>query len=282
MELYADQPAVTDALVPRPWIVRRVSRETADTVTLEIETCDGPLAESFAPGQFMMLYVFGIGEAPISVAGVEPPHRLLHTVRDVGAVTHALCGLGPGATLGARGPFGSHWPIDEHKGRDIVFAAGGIGLAPLRPVIERVVDRRDEFDDVVLLYGARAPDQLLYTREFERWQADGVQVEVTVDSADQTWQGHVGVVTTLIRHARFQVQEAAAFLCGPEIMMRFMAQELLGRGVAPERTFLSLERNMKCAIGMCGRCQLGPEFVCRDGPVFDWPRLERLIAIPEL
>ncbi len=271
-----------DVWVPRPWVVRSATREIGDTVTLEIEPRDASAARPVAPGQFMMLYIFGVGEVPISVSGTGPTSGLLHTVRDVGAVTHALCNLGVGDVLGARGPFGSAWPIDEHKGCDVVIAAGGIGLAPLRPVVRHVLERRGEYDDVVVLYGSRQPDQLLYTPEFERWRAAGIQVEVTVDHADQTWDGHIGVVPTLVRHARFQVDEAAAFLCGPEVMMRFMAQELVDRGVVPERIHLSLERNMKCAVGMCGRCQLGPEFLCLDGPVFPWTRVERLMAVPEL
>ena len=281
MEPRSETVAVADHWVPRPWAVRSVSRETVDTVTLELQPRDASELPPFAPGQFMMLYAFGIGEAPISIAGVGARGQR-HTVRDVGAVTHALCGLVPGAILGVRGPFGSHWPVEAHRGRDIILAAGGIGLAPLRPVLEHVLAQRDEYDDVVLLYGARQPDQLLYTDRFEHWRAHGIQVEVTVDNADRTWDGHVGVVTTLIRHARVQVEEAAAFLCGPEVMMRFMAQELALRGVAPQQTYLSMERNMKCAIGMCGHCQLGPEFVCLDGPVFPWPRMERLLAVPQL
>lgn len=273
---------MTDLWLPRPWTVREVRRETRDTVTFEIEANDGVEVEPVAPGQFMMLYAFGVGEVPISVSAITSPRRLTHTVRDVGAVTHALCSLGVGDTLGVRGPFGSRWPIDAHTGHDIVVAAGGIGLAPLRPVVEHVIARRDDYDDVVVLYGARDPEQLLYAHDVERWREHGIQAEVTVDTADQTWAGHVGVVTTLIRYARFQVDQAAAFLCGPEIMMRFMAQELRDRGVAPDRTYLSMERNMKCAVGFCGHCQLGPEFLCLDGPVFPWPRMERALTVPEL
>jgi NAD(P)H-flavin reductase len=268
--------------LPRPWQVRAVRRDTQDTVTFEIEAPDAFPAGLPLPGQFMMLYAFGIGESAISLSGIEGPRHLQHTVRDVGAVTHALANLRPGDTLGVRGPFGSSWPVAQHTGRDIVIAAGGIGLAPLRPLIEYVRERRERYDDVVVLYGARQPDDVLYAHEFDRWRAAGIQVEVTVDRADAAWNGHVGVVTTLIRYARCQFPDAAAFLCGPEIMMRFMAQELVARGTEPESTYLSMERNMKCAIGMCGHCQLGPEFICLDGPVFPLPRMAALMEVPEL
>jgi NAD(P)H-flavin reductase len=164
----------------------------------------------------------------------------------------------------------------------VVIAAGGIGIAPLRPVVEHVLRNRERYDDVVVLYGSRGPQDLLYPGEHARWREAGIQVEVTVDHGDHGWHGHVGVVTTLIRYARFDAPQAAAFLCGPEIMMHFTAHELIQRGVEPQRIMLSMERNMKCAVGLCGHCQLGPEFLCVDGPVFPWPRMRRLIAVREL
>lgn len=271
-----------EPMLPRPWTVRRAVRESGDVVSLEIDPGGGEAPARCRPGQFQMLYVFGVGEAPISVAGLDDSGRVLHTVRDVGAVTHALCALAPGDVLGARGPFGSRWPVEEHAGRDLIIAAGGIGIAPLRPVVEAVLRERARYGEVVVLHGAREPGDLLFAREHERWRAAGIQVAVTVDHAGPGWDGHVGVVTTLIRHARFDPARASALLCGPEVMMRFTAGELLARGVPPECVVLSMERNMQCALGFCGHCQLGPEFVCMDGPVFAWPRLERLIAVREL
>ncbi len=271
-----------EPLLPEPWTVLRAARETPDVVTLEIAPSAGSEPRRPRPGQFLMLYVFGIGEVPISVAGLGDRDAVVHTIRDVGAVTHALCQLGPGDTLGVRGPFGTAWPLEHERGRDIVIGAGGIGMAPLRPVVTAIMADRASFDDVVVMYGAREPRELLYTDEFASWRAADIQVEVTVDHADHAWDGHIGVVTTLIRYADFQPNEAAAFLCGPEIMMRFTAQELVQRGVDPRRVHLSMERNMKCAVGFCGHCQLGPEFVCLDGPVFPWPRMERLMAVHEL
>jgi NAD(P)H-flavin reductase len=271
-----------EPLLPEPFVVRRVARETGDVVSLEIEPGEGARPCRPLPGQFNMLYVFGVGEAPISVAGVGEGGRVLHTVRDVGAVTRALCSLAPGDAVGVRGPFGSHWPIADQRGRDVVIAAGGIGIAPLRPVVEQVMAERDSYDDVVVLYGARGSGDLLYPREYDTWREAGIQVQVTVDHADHGWDGHVGVVTTLIRHARFQPRDTVAFLCGPEVMMHFTARELIQREAAPERVFLSMERNMQCAVGFCGHCQLGPEFICLDGPVFDWPRIGALMAVREL
>jgi NAD(P)H-flavin reductase len=272
----------SDPLLPEPWVVRRAQRENEDVLSLQIQPQDDDTARALRPGQFNMLYAFGVGEAPISIAGIGQAGRVLHTIRDVGAVTHALCALAPGDVLGVRGPFGSRWPIEDHCGHDVIIAAGGIGLAPLRPVVETVLAQRDRYGHVTVLYGARGPEDLLYPHEHHRWRDGGIEVEVTVDHASRGWNSHIGVVTTLIRHATFTPEKVAAFLCGPEIMMQFTAQELLRRGVAPQRLFLSMERNMQCAVGFCGHCQLGPEFVCLDGPVFPWPRLQGLMAVAEL
>lgn len=270
-------------LLPQAWIVSEATRETADVVTLTIQPGEGVGPMAFKPGQFNMLYAFGTGEVPISISG-DPAQdaQLVHTLRAIGFVTRALCALQPGDVIGVRGPYGSHWPIEQHTGRDIVLVAGGIGLAPLRPTIYHILSHRDRYGEVVLLYGARKPEELLFSDEFEAWRKAGVQVEITVDNADACWEGRVGVVTTLIRHARFDQGKASAFICGPEVMMRFTAQELENKGVAPDKVYISMERNMKCAIGLCGHCQLGPEFICTDGAVFALPRMKRSMAIREL
>ena len=262
--------------------MRRVTRETSDVVTLELAPPDGVSHAPFEPGQFHMLYLFGVGEVPISIAGEGTAGSSEHTIRDVGAVTHGLSQLGPGDVVGVRGPFGSRWPLEHAQGRDVVIASGGIGIAPVRPIVTAVMRQRELFDDVVVLYGARAPSELLYSREYDQWRKAGIQVEATVDHGDETWDGHVGVVTTLIRYAKVDVDDAAAFFCGPELMIRFTARELTDRGVDPQRIYVSLERNMQCAVGFCGHCQLGPEFICLDGPVFAWPRVARLVATREL
>ena len=267
--------AATEAWsTPASWRVGAVRRETRDVVTLELEPPSGP-AFSFRPGQFDMLAPFGMGEVPISISG-DPGSTgvVLHTVRDVGAVTHALCGLGPGDEVGLRGPFGTHWPVEEAERGDVVVVAGGIGLPPLRPAVYRILANRDRYGRVALLYGARAPEDLLFTDELAGWRSRfDLEVEVTVDSAAPGWHGDVGVVPDLISRARFDPATATAFMVGPEIMMRFTVRALLRAGIAPGRVFLSMERNMQCAVGMCGHCQLGPFFVCREGPVFSYDRL---------
>ena len=268
-------------MAPRPFRVARRRRETEDTWTLELEPGSGaPLG--MAPGQFTMLYAFGIGEVPISISGdVEGPGPLVHTVRAVGPVTQAICGAKRGAVLGVRGPFGNAWPVEAALGGDAIVIAGGIGLAPLRPVVYELVRRRRELGETVLLYGSRRPEELLFTRELERWRKR-LQVDVTVDAADATWTGKVGFVAKLVASARFDPAAATAFICGPEIMMRTSAEALLERGVAAERIHVSMERNMQCGLGHCGHCQLGPTLICRDGPVYRWDEVEALMKVREL
>ena len=268
------------AAVPEPFRVVRRVRETRDTWTLELEPLQGERVLP-APGQFTMLYAFGNGEVPISVSATSGP--LVHTVRAVGAVTSAICASRIGAVLGVRGPFGNTWPVEEAVGRDIVVVAGGIGLAPLRPAIHEALQRRDLFGEVVVAYGARTPGDLLYRRELERWRSRfDAQIEVTVDSAGGDWRGRVGVVPKLVAGARFDPDEAVAFVCGPEVMMHFTARALLDRGLPSERIYLSMERNMRCGLGHCGHCQLGPTLICRDGPVYRYDELARLMAVREL
>lgn len=255
------------------------------TWTIELEPVEPEQGDqSFAPGQFAMLYVFGVGEVPISFSG-DPARSttLVHTVRAVGAVTRALCALRMGDAIGVRGPFGSRWPIDEAIGHDVVLVAGGLGLAPLRPALYALLAARRRYGRVALLYGSRTPQDLLYRRDLERWRGRfDLQVEVAVDSARGDWYGHVGVVTALIPRVPFDPTSTTAMICGPEIMMRFTAQDLLRRGVAPENIFLSMERHMQCAVGFCGHCQFGPAFICKDGPVLRYARIEPFFSRREV
>jgi NAD(P)H-flavin reductase len=272
-------------MMPVPFRLRRARRETYDTVTLEVEPAGTEGAPAWAPGQFNMLYLFGAGEVPISISGAPgEPGALIHTVRAVGALTKKLCALRRGQVLGVRGPFGSAWPLAEAAGSDVVIVAGGLGLAPLRPALYHLLAHRGAYGRIALLYGARTPNDLLYARELAGWRGHfDLQVEVTVDAAGSgAWGGRVGVVTTLIPRAEFEAAEATAFVCGPEVMMRFTIRDLLSRGVTSDRIYLSLERNMKCAIGLCGHCQFGPTFVCKDGPVFRYDRVEALLAVREV
>jgi NAD(P)H-flavin reductase len=269
----ADLP---DPMLPAPFVVQRVKRETYDTYTLELKSADPAAQFNFAPGQFNMLYALGAGEVPISISG-DPvrPEALVHTVRDVGSVTRALCRLKRGGVLGVRGPFGAPWPVEKLAGSDILIIAGGLGLAPLRPALYYLLQHRGEFGNVEVIYGARTPKDLLYPRELERWRGRfDLRVHVTVDQADAAWHTNVGVVTKIIERARFDPPSTAALVCGPGVMMRFTVMELMNHGLTPEQIYLSMERNMKCGIGLCGHCQWGPFFICKDGPVFRYDRVK--------
>lgn len=271
-------------MLPHPYRVRRVRREIQETCTLELVPDDGAAGLSFAPGQFTMLYVFGVGEVPISISG-DParPQALVHTVRAVGAVTRALRQLRRGDVVGVRGPFGSSWPLEEAQGNDVVLVAGGIGLAPLRPAVYALLSRRDKYGRILLLYGARTPQDVLYAHELEQWRGRfDLDVEITVDSAGASWRGQVGVVTTCIAKAAFDPFNTVAMVCGPEVMMRFTVLELQRRGVEAGHIFVSMERNMKCALGFCGHCQFGPTFICKDGPVLRYDRIRSWFGTREM
>jgi anaerobic sulfite reductase subunit B len=267
-------------MAPRPFSVAERHRETADTWSLELEPRGGPPL-AVAPGQFTMLYAFGIGEVPISVSDARS--RLVQTVRAVGAVSRAICDAEPGTTLGVRGPFGNAWPLEDAAGHDLVIVAGGIGLAPLHGALWHALDHRDRYGEVVLLYGSRTPGDLLYRDELnELRDRSDLQLDVTVDAGDAGWRGKVGVVPKLISTAAFDPADAFALVVGPEVMMHYTVQALLERGVPPERIFLSMERNMRCGLGHCGHCQLGPTLICRDGPVYHYAALRALLEVREL
>jgi NAD(P)H-flavin reductase len=271
-------------MLPTVREILSVSPETDDVFTLRLAGPGEGTRPAFAPGQFNMLYVFGVGESAISVSG-DPaqPRELVHTVRAVGTVTRAMQRLRRGATIGVRGPYGNAWPLSEARGRDVILVAGGIGLAPLRPAIHEILRNRADYGKVAILYGARTPRELLYAKEIERWRGRfDTQVLVTVDRAERDWYGHVGVVTGLIPLAEIDPQRAIAMICGPEIMMRFTTRELARRGLVEEQIHVSMERNMKCGWGACGHCQMGPFFVCKDGPVFRLDRVSRLLGVREV
>ena len=238
----------------------------------------------FVAGQFNMLYLPGVGESAISMSG--DPSRIdgwIHTVRVAGNVTRTLAGLGRGDTLGLRGPFGAGWPVDELAGCDVVIVAGGLGMAPLRPLIYHVMNHRDQFGHVTLICGARTPDGLLYLREYDVWRQRGIDVQLTVDRATSDWAGHIGVVTLLIDRLQLPRPEQTHLVaCGPEVMMKYAAASGLRLGLAAERMWVSLERNMQCATGLCGHCQLGPEFICKDGPVLRYDRIRPYLFVEQL
>lgn len=276
--------SLSDPMTPTPFRVARSVRETSDTFTLTLDPPDSMNGFAFGPGQFNMLYVFGVGESAISICGdADLTGRLTHTIRSIGTVTQALKKLRPGDMVGVRGPFGTPWPVDAARGSDVLFIAGGIGLAPLRPAIYRVLKQRQQYGRVGLIYGARTPDDLIYRKEIGVWsgQAD-LQTRVTVDRADRSWTGEVGVAPRFIDQMTIDPEDTVALVCGPEIMMRFTVLKLQERGVSLANIYVSMERNMKCAIGFCGHCQYGSQFICKDGPVFPFDRIRQLFDIREI
>lgn len=259
--------------VPSPYRVVDRRTETSDVTTLWLEPVDQPIAP-FRAGQFNMLTAFGIGEVAISISSAPgAPGAIEHTVRDVGAVSHALASSEVGTVVGVRGPFGTDWGLESLEGVDVMVVVGGIGLAPLRGAMRYLAENPSPGRKVALRVGARLPDQIVFPEEMERWGQMGVDVEVTVDVADTGWTGNVGVVTQILKELPFDGAGAVALVCGPEIMMRFSARSLIDLGVKPENIRVSLERNMQCGIALCGHCQLGPYLLCRDGPVVPYAPL---------
>jgi NAD(P)H-flavin reductase len=272
-----------NSMQPQLFRVQRVRKETSDTFTLELAPPNSK-GFKFGAGQFNMLYVYGVGEVPISISGdPNETEKLIHTTRAVGPVTKAMWKLQAGDALGVRGPFGTSWPVKESKKKDVVFVAGGIGLAPLRPALYEILNNRAQYGKVVLLYGTRTPQDILYRKELENWRARfDLEVYVTVDRSTSQWRGNVGVVPHLIPKAPFDPLNTIALVCGPEIMIRYSAMALEERGVAKNKIYISMERNMKCGVGFCGHCQCGHVFICKDGPVFTFEEIEELFGKREI
>jgi NAD(P)H-flavin reductase len=284
MTMLLDQPLAHNPWVAQPARIVACRPEVPGVATYDL-VFDGPevaAAYRFAPGQFNMLYVPGFGESAISISS-DPALRdlLSHTIRAAGNVTQAISRKNVGDHIGVRGPFGSSWPVERCRGRDVVIACGGIGLAPLRPAIYEILNHRQDYGRVILLYGARTPNGLLYTSEYQSWQSRDIDMEVTVDIGDAEWKGNIGVVPLLFYRHRLQADRTTVLTCGPEIMMRFVVFEALARKIRPEHIFVSIERNMSCAMGFCGHCQIGPYFVCKDGPVFDYRQAEPFFNVED-
>jgi NAD(P)H-flavin reductase len=280
-----DKPATS------PWLahsarIRAITPEIPGVVTyhLEFVAADQRASYSCRPGQFNMLYLPGVGEIPISVSGRDLVNDTwAHTIRTAGSVTRELERLGIGGQLGLRGPFGTSWPMDACRGRDVVLLAGGIGLAPLRPAIDAILADRSQFGRATLIYGARMPDALLYTGQFTDWISRGLDVRTTVDRATPSWFGNVGVVPLLFDRLRLlSAQNTFVLTCGPEVMMRYAVRSALEHGIPSNQIWLSLERNMQCAVGFCGHCQLGPAFICKDGAVFRHDRIAPFLGREDL
>jgi NAD(P)H-flavin reductase len=272
---------VTTVVFPSRYQVIDRTCETHDTVTLALQPVEEPIP-AYQPGQFTMLYAFGVGEVPISISGDPTEPILFQTIRSVSNVTAALCAAMPGEMVGVRGPYGTHWDLPGLAGRDLVIVAGGIGLAPLRSAVLGALALRGAYRRIMILIGARSPAELVFAGELDGWRTRGADVSVTVDHATRGWTGHVGLVTQLINRARLDPHQTTALICGPEVMMRLSAQALCAKGIPTGQIRVSLERNMRCGIAECGHCQLGPLVLCRDGPVVEYDLAASLLAIREL
>lgn len=283
-------PSTTKAC--HPWVaqvavVTEVRQEIESVATFRLRFRDAEVARQyrFLPGQFNMLYLPGCGESAISHSG--PPENdgqdIWHTVRFVGRVTDSIAKLKVGDQLGVRGPFGTAWPLDACRHRDVVVMSGGLGLAPLRPMLYALMANRQDYGRVVLLHGARTPDTILYPAEIDDWRAQGIEVELTVDRSDGAWSGNVGVVPLLLdRLPNLRPTQTEVVTCGPEIMMHYSAISAMKRGIPESSIWLSMERNMQCAAGLCGHCQWGSLFVCKDGPVFRYDKIRSLLTVRDL
>ena len=269
-------------LIPELVHVKSIEHNTEDVFTLALSKEKEGEERSFLPGQFNMLYLYGFGEVAISISG-DPARNegLVHTIRAVGSVTEGLQRLKVGDELGVRGPFGTHWPFDK-KGCDVLLIAGGVGMPPLRPAMLHLDSHRQDYNKITLLYGARTPQQILYGDDLRRWEEAGIDVSVTIDQGDETWNGQIGVVTQFIHSHLPHPENTLILICGPEIMIRYAIQELLQSAVDPGMVYLSMERNMQCGVGFCGHCQYGPYFLCKDGPVFSYEQIKQWLPIHEL
>ncbi len=279
------------AIAENPWLTQTVEIDSITpevpgvaTYHLRFRDATQHAEYRYQAGQFNMLYLPGVGEIPISLsAGLDRQGTWDHTIRVAGNATRKLAGLGRGGSLGLRGPYGSSWPLDACAGADILLVAGGIGLAPLRPAVYHLLAARKRFGRRTLLYGGRTPGTLLYGREYDAWSGDGLDVQTTVDRSEPGWLGNVGVVPLLLDRLRpLSPGNSVLFLCGPEVMMRYTVRSALGRGLRKDQIWVSLERNMQCAVGLCGHCQLGPAFVCKDGPIFRYDRIEPFLDVEAL
>lgn len=269
-------------MIPEVFVIKERKQELDSTFSIRLVEAQGKQGVSFQAGQFNMLYAFGAGEVPVSLSGAPSAEDgWVHTIRAVGPATRALERLEVGDSVAVRGPFGTAWPLDKAAGKDLLVITGGLGLAPLRPVLLEYLAGNSGIKGLKLFYGARNPDDILYRQELADW-SKAFDVEVTVDHASAGWQGNVGVVTSLLAGTVIDPKNTVAFVCGPEVMMRFTLQQLLIKKIRASSIYLSMERNMKCATGHCGHCQWGPLFICKDGPVFSYHKVAKWLQIREL
>lgn len=276
-------PDAANALIPRAFEVVAKRRETHDVTTLMVEPADGGSCFEFVPAQIGMIGVPGVGEVPISFSNHPDSTRCLAvTIRAAGAITKAITSAEIGASISVRGPYGTQWPVDRTPGRDVLFVAGGLGLAPLRSAIFAIAEGADR-GSLAIVYGAKTRDDMLFRGDLEIWdELEDVTVHLTVDRPDATWSGPVGLVTGLFDTALEPLEQPMVVMCGPDVMIRNACADLVGRGIEPTEIWVTMERNMKCGVGLCGHCQFGPLFLCKDGPVLRYDRIAELIRIKEV
>lgn len=279
-------PGFVNPYLPQSAEIVGKKREAQGIYTFRLRWCDETMRRSyrFQPGQFNMLYAFGLGEVPISiVSDPDDPECLDHTIRIAGEVTEALCRLKKGDRMGLRGPYGSAWPMEEAGGKDVIIVTGGLGCAPVVSVIQYVLKRRENYGKLKILHGIKTPKDLLYRDRFERWRRQpDTEVYLSSDQEAVGWTYSVGVVTNLFSRVEVDVRKSLVMMCGPEVMMRHAVDDLLGRGFQARQIYLSMERNMKCALGFCGHCQFGPNFLCKEGPVFRYDRIAPWFRVREI
>jgi len=272
--------------VPKPAEIVERRHEAKNIYTYRLRLCEKKDRQhyGFFPGQFNMLYVFGVGEIPISISS-DPTdlESIDHIIRVVGTVSRALGECKKGDILGLRGPFGSQWPLEETQEKDILFVTGGLGCAPVMGAIHYILKRRKSYGAVKILHGIKAPHDLIYQKKIQEWKKfPDTEVHLTSDSGDKHWKYHIGVVTNLLEKIELRPEETIVMMCGPEIMMHFAIKEFLRREIPPEQIYLSMERNMKCALGFCGHCQYGPQFICKDGPILRYDRIQEIFKLKEI
>lgn len=272
--------------LPHPAEIVEKIQEREEVYTYRIRFCEEEqkLSYRFFPGQFNMLYAFGVGDVPMSIVSDPADSSLLdHTIRIVGTVTQALGRLEKGDRVGLRGPFGSAWPLEEAQGQDVIIVTGGLGCAPTLGALHYMFRRRDAYGTIKIIHGVKAPQDLIYQQRFREWgQAPDTEVYLTTDKPARQWKHKIGLVTHLLAEVQFNPDRSIVMMCGPEIMMRFTIKEFLSRGLNADRIYLALERNMKCAVGFCGHCQFGPHFICKDGPILRYDRIQEIFNIKEI
>jgi NAD(P)H-flavin reductase len=271
-------PLPPDALVPEPAeiVEKRSFGPHLHAYRLRLLDPSARPRFDFQPGQFNMVYVLGVGEVAISISSDPEEETLEHTIRVVGRTTQVIERLGVGDVLGLRGPYGVGWPLQEARWKDVLVVTGGLGCAPVTGAIDYLFRRRASYGRVTILHGVKKPADLVFRERFDAWRrSPDTRVMLTSDEPDRTWHDHTGVVTELFHEVEIEPSRTVLLMCGPEVMMRYAAQILAARGLPEERMYVSLERNMRCAIGLCGHCQLGPHFLCKDGPIFQLSRIRR-------